>query len=284
MQAKGLFPTYHPAVAMLYFLAAIVFAFCTMQPVYVGISVIMASAYLVFLKGWRALGNTLQFCLPFMLLIAILNSCFNSAGATQLLEVGPFFLTLEALCYGVAIGFMILSVLVWFSCYSSVMTDDKFTYLFGRAFPSLSLVISMVSRWVPSMAQRGRVVYDSQEALVGGYDQSAKARFGRGVRLASVLAGLGMEDSIQTSDSMRARGYGVGKRTSYAGYSWHLREYVVLGALVVLIVVNAMLMFMANEQFLYYPTLSQLHLWWGYIPYVVMLAMPFIVEIEEVMR
>ena len=284
MQAKGLFPTYHPAVVMLYFLAAIIFSFCTMQPIYVGISAIMACVYLVFLKGVRSLLTTVAFCLPFMLLIAILNSFFNTAGATNLFEIGPFSLTLEALCYGVFIGLMILSVLVWFSCYSTVMTDDKFTYLFGRAFPSLSLLISMVSRWVPSMAQRGRVVWDSQEALIGGYDQSNKGRFNRGVRLASVLAGLGMEDSIQTSDSMRARGYGVGKRTSYSQYAWHMREFVVLGLLVVLIVVNAMLMFHANGEFAYYPTLSILHLWWGYIPYVIMLALPFIVELEEVAR
>ena len=134
---------------------------------------------------------------------------------------------------------------------------------------------------VPS---RGHSIYDSQEALIGGYDQSNKGRFNRGVRLASVLAGLGMEDSIQTSDSMRARGYGVGKRTSYSQYTWHMREFVVLGLLVVLIVVNAMLMFHANGEFAYYPTLSILHLWWGYIPYVIMLALPFIVELEEVAR
>jgi hypothetical protein len=39
---------------------------------------------------------------------------------------------------------------------------------------------------------------------------------------------------------------------------------------------------MAPSQFVFYPTMSQLHLWWGYIPYVIMLALPLIVELEAV--
>ena len=282
MQAKGLFPTYHPVVGMLYFLAAIVFAFCSTQPVYVAISCIMAIVYLSFLKGIRAVGRSLALFLPLLLFITLLNSFFNSAGATVLWKFAIFSLTAEGLAYGVCVGLMLVSVLIWFSCYSEVMTDDKFTFLFGKFMPTISLVISMISRWVPTMIKRGRVIYESQEALIGGDDSSKKGAFSRGVRMASVLAGLGMEDSIQTSDSMRARGYGLTNRTSYASYPWHLREYLVLGVLVVLIVINAILMFMATSQFVFYPTMSQLHLWWGYIPYVIMLALPLIVELEAV--
>ena len=281
MPAKGLFPTYHPVVGMLFFVAAICFSFASSHPVYVSISAIMACVYLVFLKGWRALGRSLKWFIPFTLFIAILNSVFNSAGTTVIFAAGPISLTFEGCMYGIFIGVMLISVLTWFSCYNEVMTDDKFTYLFGRRLPTLSLVISMISRWIPTMAKRGQVIYESQEALIGS-DNSRKGQLSRGVRMASVLVGLGMEDSIQTSDSMRARGYGLTNRTSYASYPWHLREYLVLGVLVVLIVINAILMFMATSQFVFYPTMSQLHLWWGYIPYVIMLALPLIVELEAV--
>lgn len=305
--AKGLFPTYHPAVCMLYFVAAIVFAFCSMQPGYVVTTAVMACAYLVYLAGWRRLGRVLVVFAPLVILVALLNSLFNTAGSTVVWKAGPLQLTVEGMAYGLMIGLMLLAVLTWFGCYNEVMTEDKFTYLFGRVAPTISLVISMISRWVPTMAHRGRVIYDSQEALIGGKsvpsgedgdgDDAGRARsprrrrredkaarqgvVRRATRLASVLVGLGLEDSIQTSDSMRARGWGLARRTSYASYPWHAREYVVLVFLLVMIVLNAALLFPATAQFAYYPTMSRLHLWWGYIPYVIMLATPFWVELEE---
>jgi len=281
---KGLFPTYHPAVTMSFFLTAVCFAFCSMQPVYVTISFVMASAYLVFLRGWRILGRQLRWLAPLALFIALLNSLFYAAGATKIWSWGPFAITLEGCLYGVFMGIMLISVLIWFACYNEVMTDDRFTYLFGRAMPTTALVISMISRWVPTMATRGRVIYDAQESLIGARDTSRKARTARGMRMASVLVGLGMEDSIQTSDSMRARGYGVGKRTSYASYSWHPREKCALIALASLVVLNGVLMYVATVQFAYYPTVSPLRPWWGYAPYAIMLALPFLVEMEAIGR
>lgn len=282
--AKGLFATYHPAVCMLFFLAAICFAFSTMQPVYVALAVIMSSAYLVFLKGGRQYLRSLAMFIPMVVFIGLLNALFDQAGATVLWRWGPFSITSEGLCYGVGIGGMIMSVLLWFSCYSEVMTEDKFTYLFGKAVPTISLMVSMISRWIPRMVSRGRSIYDSQEALIGNYDQSKSGKMARGVRMATVLAGLGMEDSVQTADSMCARGYGTTKRTSYARYNWHTRERVALALLIALVVVNIVLLVTGASSFKYYPRLSTIEPLVGYVTYVLMMAMPFIVELEQLRR
>ena len=267
---------------MLFFLAAVCFSFCTMQPVYVAITFVMACVYLTFLKGLRRLGRTIVMFIPITIFIALLNSLFNTVGATVLWRWGIFSITLEGCIYGLAIGGIITAVLVWFATYNEIMTDDKFTFLFSRAMPTLALMVSMVSRWVPRMVQRGRSIYDSQEALIGSYDTSRSGTFGRGVRMATVLAGLGMEDSIQTSDSMRARGYGTSRRTSYQHYSWHAREIAAMSVLVALIVVNAVAMIMGTAGFTYYPRITEIPLWWGYFTYALMLALPLIVEVEEV--
>ena len=47
--------------------------------------------------------------------------------------------TLEAVCYGFAVGVMIMSVFYWFKCFNAVMSSDKFIYLFGRVIPKLAL-------------------------------------------------------------------------------------------------------------------------------------------------
>ena len=282
--AKGLFATYHPVVCMLFFLAVVCFTFSTTQPVYVVLNCIFSSAYLVFLRGARPFLRSLAVFIPMVVFIGLLNSLFNAAGATLLWRWGPFSITMEGILFGMAVGGMLVSVLLWFACYNEVMTEDKFTYLFGKAAPTLSLMVSMVSRWIPRMISRGHSVHDSQEALIGGYDSSRSGKMKRGLRMATVLAGLGMEDSVQTADSMCARGYGSSKRTSYARYKWHVREYAVLIALIALVAVNVVLLVTGAGAFKYYPRVSAIEPLWGYATYALMLLLPFWVELERLRR
>jgi energy-coupling factor transport system permease protein len=222
--------------------------------------------------------------IPMVLFVGILNSLFNSAGATSLWKWGPFSVTVEGMCYGLAVGGMLAAILLWFSCYNEVMTEDKFTYLFGRKLPTISLMVSMISRWIPRMVSRGHSVYDSQEALIGGYDQTKSGKMKRGLRMATVLTGLGMEDSVQTADSMCARGYGATSRTSYARFKWHTRERIVLGLLIVLLVVNVVLLVTGTGSFKFYPRVSAIEPLWGYLTYALMLGLPFLVELERFKR
>ena len=282
--AKGLFATYHPAVCMLFFLTAICFTFSTQHPVYVALTCIMAGAYLVYLKGVRPFLRSLGMFIPMVVFVGILNSLFNSAGVTALWKWGPFSITVEGLCFGLAVGGMLVAILLWFSCYNEVMTEDKFTYLFGRKLPTISLMVSMISRWIPRMVSRGHSVYDSQEALIGCYDQSRSGKLKRSLRMATVLTGLGMEDSVQTADSMCARGYGTTRRTSYARFKWHTRERFVLGLLIVLIVVNVVLLVTGTGSFKFYPRVSAIEWLWGYVTYALMLGLPFLVELERLKR
>ena len=269
---------------MLFFLTAICFTFCTQHPVYVALTCIMAGAYLVYLRGVRPFLRSLGMFSPMVLFVGILNSLFNSAGATSLWKWGPFSVTVEGMCYGLAVGGMLAAILLWFSCYNEVMTEDKFTYLFGRKLPTISLMVSMISRWIPRMVSRGHSVYDSQEALIGGYDQTKSGKMKRGLRMATVLTGLGMEDSVQTADSMCARGYGATSRTSYARFKWHTRERIVLGLLIVLLVMNVVLLVTGTGSFKFYPRVSVIEPLWGYLTYALMLGLPFLVELERFKR
>lgn len=282
--AKGLFSTYHPAVCMLFFLTAICFSFCTRHPVYVVLTCLFSGAYYAYLKGARPFLHSLAAFVPLVAFIGLLNALFNSTGITLLWSWGPFSVTAEGIFYGLAVGGMLVSILLWFSCYNEVMTEDKFTYLFGRRFPTISLMVSMISRWIPRMVSRGRSIHDSQESLVGCYDCSKSGKVSRALRMATVLAGLGMEDSLQTADSMCARGYGSVRRTSYARYKWHARERVAFGLLIMLIVCNAVLLVVGTGSFRFYPLVSEVEFLWGYVAYAFMLALPFVVEFEKAGR
>lgn len=95
-------------------------------------------------------GRPLGYVLPVMVLAAAVNPAFSHAGATILTYLpsgNP--LTLESLAYGLGAGAMLGGVMLWFACCTKVMTADKLVYLFGRAAPALSLVLSMTLRFVP---------------------------------------------------------------------------------------------------------------------------------------
>ena len=119
-------------------------------------------------------------------------------------------LTLESIIYGVAASVMMISVICWFSCYNEVVTADKFIYLFGRLAPAMSLILSMSLRFIPRFKAQLNVVAQAQHCLgrdisTGGVIQ----RLHTAVMILSVMITWVLENSIETADSMKSRGYGL---------------------------------------------------------------------------
>ncbi len=228
---RDCFSGYHPTVNFFYFACVLLFSMFFMHPVCLGISLVSALAYSVYLNGRRAIVFNVKFMLPLLLLTALLNPAFNHAGVTILTYLpngNP--ITLEAVLYGIAAAVMLVTVIGWFSCYNAVMTSDKFTYLFGRVIPSLSLIFSMTLRFVPRFKARFRVVSNAQRCI--GRDVSSGGLFQRlrhGVTIVSIMVTWALENAIETADSMRSRGYGLKGRTAFSIYRFDRRDKAALG-------------------------------------------------------
>lgn len=216
----------HPAVNFFYFMTVILLSMFTSHPVLLGISFLGALCYAIRLKGWRqVIKFNLLFTLPAMVVVAFINPAFNHYGVTFLfyLKTGP--VTLEAIVYGIVLASMLFIAILWFSCYNEVMTTDKFVYLFGRVIPALSLVLSMVFRFVPHFGAQLKVIRSGQKAL--GRDMSngnllQKIKYG--ITILSILITWALENAIETSDSMRARGYGLKGRTAFSIFHFDRRD------------------------------------------------------------
>lgn len=164
MQNRDVFSSYHPLVAMLYFVLVLFFTMCLLHPVSLLISLLTATLYALLLNGGTALRKSLRYLLPMLLLAILLNPAFNHAGMTILCYLpsgNP--LTLESILYGIAAALMLVAVMLWFRCYTVVMTSDKFIYLFGRIIPALSLVLSMTLRFVPRFKAQLQQVLEAQK-------------------------------------------------------------------------------------------------------------------------
>lgn len=223
---KDAFSTYHPAVNFLYFALVLVYSMWFMHPAALVISLAGAFAWSVYLGGRKSLRFNLLAMLPMMLLTALVNPAFNHEGVTILayLPTGNP-LTLESILYGAAASAMFIAVLLWFSCYNKVMTSDKFVYLFGRVIPALSLVLSMVLRFVPMFKAQLKTVSNAQRCIGRDVSNGSILRRARhGIRILSIMVTWALENAIETADSMKSRGYGLPGRTAFSIYRFDDRD------------------------------------------------------------
>ena len=228
---KDTFSTYHPFLNMLYFVGTIGVTVFVTHPVLLGISFGTGIAYSILLKGLtHTLKFNLLFSLPAMVVVALINPMFNHYGVTilgYLYNGNPF--TLESCVYGVIMALMLACTLIWFSCYTEVMTSDKFIYLFGRIIPALSLVLSMCLRFVPKFVRQMGVISDGQKCIGRSTaNGSIIKRAKHGITIFSILVTWALENAIETADSMKSRGYGLPGRTAFSIYRFDVRDRTIL--------------------------------------------------------
>ena len=226
MVSRDTFSSCHPVVNFLYFGLVLLFTMCFTHPLTRFVSVAGALAYDIYLNGKKATRFTLVYMLPMLILTAILNPTFSHEGVTILWYFpngNP--LTLESILFGGAAALMLVAVVLWMACYSTVMTSDKFVYLFGRIIPALSLVLSMTLRFIPKFRTQMHAVSESQRCV--GRDVrngTVLQRMKNGVTILSILLTWVLENAIETADSMRGRGYGLPGRTAYSIYRFDDRD------------------------------------------------------------
>lgn len=276
-QLRHIFYIYHPVVIFLYFCGVLLFCMLTFQPFYVLLSLCAASCYSIYLRGIRRYLRSLRFYWVVLLIVTLFNALFNGLGETLLFSIGNTRITLEALLYGLCAGGMLVSILLWFSCYQLLMTTDRFLCLFGRLAPNLSMTVSMIFRLAPSLVSRGHIIQDIQRALHPGGRPPSPVH--QATRMASVLMGWSMENSLQTADSMRARGYGAKTRTSFHLYRMAKRDWLTLALLTALIGVNAFCILHFANDYLFYPyAMLPTAPAYGYLCYALLLFYPLILQ------
>ncbi|MEZ4357853.1 MAG: energy-coupling factor transporter transmembrane component T [Eubacteriales bacterium] len=278
VKIRHIFNIYHPLVIFIYIAAALIFTMLTLNPCLVLISLVCGSIYSIYLNGSRHFISTLKIAFPMFLIIALFNPLLNHRGLTVLFYLFDNPITKESIIYGVCQAGVISSVFIWFSCYNAIMLNDKFLYLFKKISPTISLMTSMTMRLIPLIKYKATRIFSFSKAVEGGKRNSAKGA----VKKTTVLMYDIMEQSIITADSMRCRGFGVKKRTSYSDFRFRTHDYIAVVVLAFLILANAFLFIKLDEGFAFYPKLINISkpiLY--YLPYIILLVFPLLLEIKE---
>lgn len=262
----------HPIVNFIYFVLAIGLTMFFWHPVFLTISLI---ASIVYLKLYRAEIHLLYMITMFVFII-IFNGLVNHQGMTTLFYMfygNP--ITLESLLYGFSAGGMIISVICWFSCYMKIVTSDKFIYLFSKISKKLSLFFSMILRFVPLLLTRLKEVYGIQKLMCSNKKEKIQVVFNSFF----ITTSWAIENSITTSDSMKARGYELKGRTSFSNYRFTLRDTVIL-IIMVLLFVGSLIMLKSQAFYIrYFPSVKISTNFLGIVFTSILLFLPVLINL-----
>lgn len=286
MKTECKFGTYNPIINFVFFIGAIVLGMLLMHPFFLLCSVLLSAIFLLSVKGRKGI-KTILILIPVFIVIAALNPLFNTMGETVLFTYFGRPYTLEALFYGLETAAMVVSILLWFSSYNVIMTSDKFLYIFANIIPSISIILTMVLRLVPNYRNKISQIINARKSIgKAGSSDDMKTELQNGVTVLSTLTSWALEGGITTADSMRSRGFGTGKRTTFSIYKFGMSDIVLIVLMTVLLVVVSICGFNNGMSASFIPTieiatLKNKYTLLGLIAYTLFLAIPFILNVKE---
>ena len=144
----------HPGVYLLYYFIMVLFAFIFSDPYFV-VTFLVLLLVLIALQGVsHELKNIMRLFIPLSILIMILNPLLNRTGAHKIYLWSGFFITYEAIAYGILMSLALLIVILVFSSYNRSVSYQEMLYIFSKKLPIISMIIVMALRFIPLINSR----------------------------------------------------------------------------------------------------------------------------------
>ena len=210
----------------------VLFAFIYNNPYYL-ITFLICIVALIILQGiGDELKTTLKFFVPMSVIIILLNPLVSHVGTTKIYIIGNYFITLEALTYGIIMSLSLLIILLTFTSYNKTVSYQEMLYIFSKRFPNISMVIIMALRFIPlfnyRLSEVNKISKFDEEQYFNTNKNSMVEKISKTANLLVVVVSWSLEESMITAKSMKARGYGIKERTSYLSYKFHKIDYVLI--------------------------------------------------------
>lgn len=289
LREREVFGTYHPVINFLFFISVIVFGMFFIHPAFLVCSVALSAMYLITVRGKSAFKLIVILIFVFAA-VTLVNPLIDPHGQHVLFRwLGGRAYTLEALRYGMAIGAMFITIIMWFASYNSIMTSDKFLFIFGRAAPSITTVLTMVLRLVPNFKKKAVQIAGARKSIGKAGGNGVRDNINNGTAVVSSMMSWALEGGIVTSDSMKSRGFGTFERTSFSVYRFDSRDLGLMIILIILIVIVAVCSLNGAAKTFYVPEtvihpIDNVYSITGITAYGLLLAVPTALNIMEAMR
>ena len=263
---------FHPLTFFVYFMVLIGSIIFLGNP-YLYVIVLMTSLLLSIYFEGATIFKLLFKLLIISILFAVINPLFSHEGMTII----TYFpngnaLTLESINFGISMGVLFISIMLLFNVFNKTMWPDRWVELFGNISPTFALMISMIFRFI------NRFIKVYKDLKLVHKDKSPFFYF-------SMLVTYALESSIDTADSMAARGYKTAKRTHYKRKKIKSKDMAVI--LVSLLFLSFLIYMNKTTRFVfyYYPNTALYSDKMSFVAviaiYVAFSIIPLIIEITE---
>lgn len=270
------FSNFNPKVCFLFFIFTVLLILLNFNPIFLFVSLFAGVIYNAMLQGKKAFKTFFTFLLPFTVFIGLFNMVFTSYGIDILFSISNKNFTAEGLAYGLCQGVMFSSVIVWLSSYSYVLSSDKFMSVFSKLAPNLTLVLTMTLSFIPRLRKNAQEINDARLNV-----NTNQNKFKKSLDNFSSLVSMTLEESIEVSDTMRARNFNS-SRKPYSKYRFNLYDGIVLTIILGLSVACIVLNSLDKAEFIFDPEIKML----SFSPiflilYTLYMFLPVIINISE---
>lgn len=281
------FLSFHPVSAFIYLLTVIVIGMFVSNPIVILLLLISGSIFCAMLRG-RKFFYDIPFYFALFVIISLINPIFSHNGVTPLFFLNGNPVTLEAVFYGMNISAVMISTLIWCTAFSAVMTSERIMCVFGRILPKSSLVISMSLRFLPLFKSKWHEISCAQKALGYYSEKGFVSKISNSARVFSALISWALENSVDTGDAMKARGYGLAGRTSFSVFRFEARDIVLSVFSAAFLAVSLFGIKYGYFTFRFYPQVARMDFsFWAvcfYAAFAVLVLIPPIFEIKEALH
>lgn len=255
---KNYFSQRHPAVILAYFLCAVIVTILFSHPAVTIISFLSVLLLSLWVNGFRCMLKDAASSAVTILIFTVVSPLFNHRGDTPVLYVNNRPVTLESILFGVFSGMLISGMVVWFSIWHKTLGNDKFIYLLGRKFPQSSLLITMMTGFIPYFRLKLAEITGVQKKLgVNAAKGNLSERLQSAGAILSVLVSITLEDTMETADSMAARGYSLSNKTSRGFYRFKKADVMLVAVIGIMMAAFIIIYISRDMEYSFFPAVTK---------------------------
>ena len=214
----------HPVTFLVFFIEILITCFSAESA---GLFVMLILLFIYALLQKKA--KRLLWALPLAGFMLILNPIFYHGGETVLFKIWNYNFTLEAIENGLYSAMLILCTMLIFTVLGGVLGEEKFLYVFGRFFPKLALMISMIFKHFDILSDAYQKTKNMAKTN-GIYedDSTLFEKLKTNAVIFEAFTGAALEGSIDTALSLSAKGYYNKNKTVIKSYRFKVYDAVFL--------------------------------------------------------
>lgn len=270
------FSKLNPKAVFLFFALQLILSLLLFNPFYLTITFSSSLLYNIKLEGKAAVKRFFTFLLPLILFVSLFNMLFSHYGETVIFSAFSYNFTAESLFYGFNQSLMLASIITILSNYSQALTSEKFLGIFSGAAPKLSMLFSMVLSFLPRLKKNAGDINDARKNI-----DSGESKLKKSISSFSALITMTLEESIEVSDSMKARGYSKNRRT-YSKYTFCWADFFIIFIELLLFIITLFYKIQGKTTFIFEPVVAAGNIYaFPIFAWAVMSLLPLIIDFSE---